>query len=122
MRAPISLHPHQHLLLYLFLIIVVLIGIKSYLIVVLICISLMSSDAELTFMCLLAICICSLEKCLFKSFVPSCVSIYSKWYRPFTSSKLCCYSWPFTLLYEFYDELILYKNSLGFIMELEFIG
>ena len=68
-RFTFSPYPYQYLLSFDTLIIIVLTGMRWYLIMIFICISLQISEVKHLFIHLLATCMSSLEKCLFKSFV-----------------------------------------------------
>ena len=67
MRLPFSPHHHQELLSLVFLMTASLTAVRWYLMMGFIRIFLMISDDEHLLLCLLAICISSLEKCLFSS-------------------------------------------------------
>ena len=117
--VPFSPHPRQHLLFWFFLMMAILTG------VILLCISLMISDAEHLFMCLLAICMSSLEN-IYSGLLP----IFLIWLFVFLMlsfmscsyildinplSVICKYLLPFSRLsFYFIDGFLCYAKVFKF--------
>ena len=89
MKVPVPAGPYQRLVLSLFWILAILLGMRWYFIVILICISLMTCDGEHVFLCLFAICISSVVRCLLKPLAHFLIDLFSYWDR----RVLCIFWW-----------------------------
>ena len=113
----VSFSPHllQRLLSIDFFMMGILSGVRWYFIVLLICISLTMSDGEHLFMCLWAICMSSLERCLFRTFSHSWLGCLFFWYWVLWAASIF---WKLILCQLFH--LLLFSPILRVVFHLDY--